>query len=147
MAENVMKFSVHSTSSKMKTEVETGKHRFVIDEPPDLGGTDEGANPLEPLLGALVGCENVIANFVAKELGFQLNGIRFHAEGILDPRGLMGDPNIQPYFQEVKIRAEVETDESEERVQELQKIVDQRCPVFTLIKAAGVKLDVEWKKA
>jgi uncharacterized OsmC-like protein len=102
MAENVMKFSVHSTSSKMKTEVETGKHRFVIDEPPDLGGTDEGANPLEPLLGALVGCENVIANFVAKELGFQLNGIRFHAEG-------------------------------EERVQELQKIVDQRCPVFTLI--------------
>jgi putative redox protein len=70
MSENMMKFSVHSTSPKLKTIVETGKHRFVIDEPPDLGVTDEGVNPLETLLGALVGCENVIASFVAKELGF-----------------------------------------------------------------------------
>ncbi|GGE27923.1 osmotically inducible protein C [Marinithermofilum abyssi] len=147
MAKQIMNVAVQSESRRMRTLVETNKHQFIVDEPANMGGTDQGANPLEYLLGSLVGCENVIANFVAKEMNFQLDGIRFQVEGELDSRGLMGDPEVKPYFQKVQIQAQVETSESEERVQELQKVVDQRCPVFTLMKAAGVELEVEWKKA
>ncbi|PTX64726.1 putative OsmC-like protein [Melghirimyces profundicolus] len=146
MAEQIMTVTVNSESSNMRTDVEAGKHQFIIDEPANMGGSDFGPNPLEYLLGALVGCENVIANFVAKEMDFDLKGIRFRAEGVLDSRGLMGDPDVQPYFQKVRVQAEVQTTESDPRVQELQKVVDQRCPVFTLLKAAGVELEVEWKK-
>jgi putative redox protein len=147
MAEQVMTVMVNAESVNIRTDVKAGKHQFIIDEPPHMGGMDLGANPLEYLLGALVGCENVIANMVAKEMKFDLNEIRFRAEGVLDARGSMGDPNVRPYFQKVKVHAEVKTSESDKRVQELQRVVDQRCPVYTLLHAAGVKMEVEWKKA
>jgi putative redox protein len=112
-----------------------------------MGGKDSGPNPLSTLLSSLAGCENVIANMVAKEIGFDLQGIEFNVKGTLDPRGMMGDPNVKPYFENVVINAEVKTDESEKRVKELQEKTDQRCPVFTTLKAAGIELEPNWSKA
>ena len=36
-----------------KAEAVIGPHRVVFDAPTDVGGGDEGASPLETLLGAL----------------------------------------------------------------------------------------------
>ena len=103
-----------------------------------------GANPLSTLLSALAGCENVIANLVAREIEFDLQGIEFNITGILDTRGLMGNANVQPYFEKVRIESKVKTSETQERVYQLQKITDARCPVFTTFKAAGIELEVNW---
>ncbi|MCQ6277490.1 OsmC family protein [Bacillus sp. V3B] len=111
-----------------------------------MGGKDTGADPLSTLLSALAGCENVIANFVAKEIEFDLQGIEFDITGILDTRGLMGDPNVQPYFEKVRINAKVKTSETQERVDQLQKITDERCPVYTTFKAAGIELVPNWTR-
>ncbi len=131
----------------VRTEVSAGRHTLVIDEHENLGGADSGATPLEYLLGSLAGCEEVIATMVAQEKGIKLNGIRFEIEGTLDFKGLMGDPAVKPYFQKVQVRATVDTPEDQSRVKELHDAVNGRCPVFTLIKAAGVELDTEWTKA
>ncbi|GMA64225.1 OsmC family protein [Alicyclobacillus fastidiosus] len=131
----------------VRTEVSAGRHTFVIDEHANMGGQDAGPSPLDYLLGSLAGCEEVIAQLVAREMEFKLNGIQFDVQGTLDTKGLMGDPNVKPYFQKVRIRATVDTPEEESRVKQLQEAVDRRCPVFTLIKAAGVELDAEWTKA
>jgi putative redox protein len=128
------------------TEISAGRHTFIIDEHANMGGKDSGPSPLEYLLGSLAGCEEVIAQLVAREKGIKLNGIRFEVEGTLDNKGLMGDPNVKPYFEKVRVRAIVDTPEDESRVKELQEAVDRRCPVFTLIKAAGVELDAVWTK-
>jgi len=53
----------------------------------------------------LVGCENEIANLVAKEIKFCLRGIDFKVNGELDFRGLMGDPSVRTYFQTINIEA------------------------------------------
>lgn len=37
----------------MKAEVTVGPHRVVLDAPPEAGGGDEGASPVEMLLGAI----------------------------------------------------------------------------------------------
>ncbi|MBN9655606.1 OsmC family protein [Halobacillus sp. GSS1] len=141
------KVAITSKSQGMKSEIEAGKHSLTIDEPKQMGGTDEGADPLATLLGSLAGCETVVANMVAKEMNFDLQSISFDINGTLDMRGLMGTADVKPYFDTVNIKAEVETSEPQERIEELQEIVDQRCPVFTTLKAAGVTLNVDWQKA
>jgi uncharacterized OsmC-like protein len=138
MAKTVEKIT--AVSEGMQTRARSKNHTLIIDEPPHMGGKDEGPNPLGTLLSALAGCENVIANMVAKEMNFDLQGIEFDIRGEFDMRGLMGDPNVRPYFEKVTINAKVKTSESEERIKELQEKTDSRCPVYTTLKAAGVEI-------
>ena len=143
---NKMTFQATGTSSKMKSELKMGNHEMTIDEPPSMGGTDKGPDPLSTLMASLAGCENVIANLVAKDIDFDLQEIEFDVKGDLDPRGLMGQAGIQPYFNQIYVHAKVKTDETPERVQELQEKTDARCPVFTTFIAAGIPIDVKWEK-
>ncbi|UGB30982.1 MULTISPECIES: OsmC family protein [Bacillales] len=143
----LLKFGIESTSQQVTTEVKAGAHTFYVDEPKNLGGNDKGANPLNTLLGSLAGCENYIANIVAKEMKFNLNGIDFKIEGALDPKGLMGDPSVKQYFQTLKIEALVDTDESDERIQELKEKTDSRCPVFNILKDTNfIQIQSTWKR-
>ncbi|ANU10902.1 osmotically inducible protein C [Planococcus antarcticus DSM 14505] len=144
---NKMTFQATGTSSKMKSEIKMGNHEITIDEPPNMGGTDKGPDPLSTLLASLAGCENVIANLVAKDIKFDLQGIEFDVKGDLDPHGLMGQADIQPYFNQIYVHAKVKTDEPDERIQELKEKTDARCPVFTTFKAAGIPIDATWEKA
>ncbi|TWI58132.1 OsmC family protein [Halalkalibacter nanhaiisediminis] len=144
---NKMKVHVQGEALGMQAIINAGAHTITIDEPTKMGGTDTGADPLQTLLGALAGCENVVANLVAKEINFDLQGITFDIQGELDPRGFMGQEGVRPYFEKVVINAKVKTSESQERITELQTITDQRCPVYTTLKAANVMLDSSWTKA
>jgi putative redox protein len=143
----LVKFNIETTSQKVTTEVKAGAHTFFIDEPKNLGGNDKGSNPLNTLLGSLAGCENAIANIVAKEMKFNLNGIDFKIQGTLDPRGLMGDASVKQYFETITIEAVVDTDESNERIQELKEKTDSRCPVFNILKDTNfIKIQSTWRK-
>lgn len=138
---------ISATAKGMQTVGTSKNHQVIIDEPQKMGGQDEGANPLGTLLISLAGCENVIANMVAKEIDFDLQGIEFDIKGELDPEGMMGKEGVRPYFQTITVNAQVKTSESEERIKELQEIVDTRCPVFTTLKAADTEMVPNWAKA
>ncbi|KPV44327.1 OsmC family protein [Alicyclobacillus ferrooxydans] len=141
-----LSIAIRAKGTGKRTDVTTKGHSFTIDEPTSMGGTNVGASPLEYLLGALAGCEEVIAQGVAKKLDFELHGIEFDVEGVLDPRGLAGEPGIQPYFQKVTTIARVQTCETPERILQLREAVEKQCPVFTLIEAAGVEIESRWEK-
>ena len=52
-----LKFAVHAQgASPAKTIINTRNFQFIIDEPEDLGGTDEAPNPVEYLLASYAGC-------------------------------------------------------------------------------------------
>ncbi len=138
---------ITAVSKGMNTTGKSHDHTVVIDEPANMGGTDEGANPLATLLISLAGCENAIANFVAKEIDFDLQGIDFEINGDIDPKGMMGDKSVRPYFQKITVNAKVQTSESEDRIKELQEIVDSRCPIYTTMVAADVEMVPNWVKA
>ncbi|WP_018924085.1 OsmC family protein [Salsuginibacillus kocurii] len=140
-------FEVEGSAEQMKTELHANGHTIVISEPEDMGGKDEGLDPLSTFLSSLAGCENVIANMVAKEIDFDLKSIGFTVKGELDSRGLLGQEGVQPYFHTVYIDAEVNTSESQARIDELREKVDARCPVYTTLEAAGVELKTNWTKA
>ncbi|MEI5906965.1 hypothetical protein WAK64_07830 [Bacillus spongiae] len=59
----------------------------------------------------------------------------------------MGDETIKPYFEKITINSKVNTNESHERINELQVKVDKRCSVYTTFEAAGVELVPNWTKA
>lgn len=143
---NKMTMNVKAATEGITVRANTGKHEFVIDEGKHMGGQDLGPNPLQGVLGSLAACENVTARLVAKEMEFDLQNIAFDISGEFDPRGFMGHEGVQPYFENVTIKAVITTSESDERFKELQEKVEARCPVYTMMKAAGVTMHDTWKK-
>jgi uncharacterized OsmC-like protein len=51
---------------------------------------------------------------------------------------------VVPHFQSVKVEAHVLTREPEARLREVVDETEARCPVYNLIKDAGVRLEVVW---
>ena len=116
----------------------------VTDEPIAHGGTGEGPSPLQMVLGALCGCESVTFNRTATEMEFGYEGIDFEAEFTIDIRGRMGMRDVRQHFQTVRVQATVKTDESAERLAAVVEETEARCPVYNLMKDAGVNLEVVW---
>ncbi len=120
---------------------------MVADEPAALGGTDKGPNPIEYLMGSLSSCVSVMIGIVGVELGFKHAGVALDAAGDLDVRGLMGDPQAGRHFTGVRLEVRLSTDESAERLAQLQQKVEARCPMVDLFRAAGVPVTSTWSRA
>ena len=118
---------------------------FATDEPDTLGGTNTSPSPLETVLAALVGCDGVIINGVAKAMDFAYAGVDLECSGQIDVRGPKGVKGVRPYFEAVDITLVVYTDEPAARFEKLKKNVEFRCPVMNLLRDAGVELNAVWE--
>lgn len=119
---------------------------FSMDEPTQLGGADAGPMPLEYVVAALNGCNGVMIPLVAKELDFTFSDIDFETTGIVDTRGLLGEEGVRTHFQKIRFHVNIQTEESEERIEQLKKEVERRCPVYNLFVDAGIEVDTKWSK-
>lgn len=119
----------------------------VMDEPSVLGGENQGPNPLEYLVASLNGCKGVMIPLIAKEMDFQFSELSFDTKGVVDLRGLMGQPGISTHFQSLKFSVSIKTDESAERLQALQDAVSARCPIYNLLLDANVSIENQWTRA
>ncbi|MEK3888255.1 OsmC family protein [Bacillus sp. FSL K6-3431] len=119
---------------------------FIVDEPKSLGGTDEGANPVEFVLAGLSSCTSIMIALIAKEQKFTYEAAEFKNAGEIDLQGLMGVAGVSPHFQSVNFDVLLKTDESEARIQELKTAVEKRCPVMNLLLDAGVPVTSNWIK-
>lgn len=140
------KFSVQATSeSHSKATVKARNFTLTIDEPPNLGGTDQGANPVEYVLAALAGCLNVVGHMVAKEMGFEIKSLSFDIEGELNPAGFMGkDKNVRPGYQEIVAKVNVDCDADEETLNKWLEVIESRCPVSDNVSnATPVKIQLK----
>lgn len=117
-------------------------HIVVTDEK----GTNTGPTPLEMTLSSLLGCEGVIINRCAEAMNFKYTGVDMEGDGEVDQRGSRGVQGVRPYFNWVKLRIRVHTDESEERFKRLIKNVEYRCPVMNLFKSADVDVEIRWER-
>ena len=117
-------------------------HVVITDEK----GTNTGPTPLEMALSSLVGCEGVIINRCAEAMNFKYTGVDMEADGEVDQRGSRGVQGVRPYFNWVKMRIRVHTEEPEDRFQRLIRNVEYRCPVMNLFRSAEVELDVRWER-
>ncbi|MFW6035644.1 MAG: OsmC family protein [Halothermotrichaceae bacterium] len=139
------KFSVKAESkSPTKTVVKARNFEIVIDEPENLGGTDEGANPVEYVLGALSGCLNVVAHMVAKEMDFTFDNLKINLEGELNPARLYGKSTEERAgYKEIRVNISADTDADQETLDKWLAAVEDRCPVSdNLNNATPVKINL-----
>jgi uncharacterized OsmC-like protein len=140
---SAIKFSVKAHSENpTKTVVEARNFRIIVDEPANLGGTDEGANPVEYVLAAFAGCLNVVGHVVAKEMGFSLRGIELELEGDLDPSRFMGKPTQERAgYKEIRVNIKPDADADEATLNKWLTTIKERCPVSdNLANATPVKI-------
>lgn len=141
MALAKFKVTAHS-ENPTKTVVRARNFEMIIDEPKNLGGTDEGPNPVEFVLGALSGCLNVVGHVVAREMAIQLKGITMELEGELDPAKFMGQPSSERAgYKEIRVKMKPDCDATKEQLAAWIHAVESRCPVSdNLSNATPVKV-------
>ena len=119
----------------------------ATDEPATSGGTNTAPTPFEQLLVSLVGCEAAILHGVAEAMGFEYEGVDFKAGGTFDLRGPRGVAGIRPYFEEINVDIVIHTSEPDERVRQVARNVETRCPVMNLFRDAGTVVNARWRVA
>ena len=124
-------FSVKGESnSPAQFIAKTRQFKLIIDEPEGLGGTDEGANPVEYILVGVAGCLNVVGHIVAKELGFTIDKLKIEVTGNINPDCLFGvSDNERAGFKKIDLKLIPETDAPVEILVKWLKIVQKRCPI------------------
>lgn len=110
----------------------------AMDEPQSLGGTNRAMNPVELLLSALGGCIAILVPAFAAEQGLQIDDVTVSLEGDLDPDGYMGKAPVRPGFQDIRVKVNVDSSEPREKIEELIKLVFERCPVKDTLSGVPV---------
>ncbi|MFN3283270.1 MAG: OsmC family protein [Pseudothermotoga sp.] len=126
-----IKFSV-TARSETPTRVEVKARNFTIyvDEPPQLGGEDKGANPVEYVLAALAGCLNVVAHLAAREMGITLQELSIEIQGTLNPAKFQGKSyQERAGYKQIDVLINAKTDADEQTLAKWLKVVEERCPV------------------
>lgn len=123
-----MKVIAKSTKN-FQVELETGRHKFISDEP--LGvGDDAGPDPYALLLSSLGACKVMTVLMYAQKKGWPLAQVKVELETYKiharDCEDCISDPNAKVDIIEVKLA--FAGDITSEQVQRLEEI-SERCPV------------------
>ena len=129
-----------------RTLVRAGEKTLRLDMPELLGGTNRGIMPLEAVLASYAGSLNVVGNFVAKTMDFDLRKWEFTIWAEFDPRGIWGLARVRNALRVIHLEARVTTSESARRLGQLRKTVAERDPVYNLLKLGGVRFREKWQR-
>lgn len=138
-----LNFSVNGENKNAtRLDVNARQFKIVVDEPAQLGGNDEGANPVEYILAGYAGCINVVGHLVAKELGINLKKLSIEISGDINPARFLGlSFDERAGFLGLHVKLQVDSDADEQTLNKWLQIVESRCPVNdNLANATPVKL-------
>lgn len=88
---------------------------FPVDEPPELGGQDSAANPVELVLAALGTCQEIMYVSYASVMDIKLDSVEVNVRGYLDLRGLFGmDETVPAGYKKIAFDTSISSDASDE---------------------------------
>jgi uncharacterized OsmC-like protein len=100
-----------------------------VDEPYELCGTNQFANPQEYLLAALNACMIVGYATACALQGIQLDELVIETEGDIDLRGFLGiDPGVKPGYDSLRYTVRIRGDASPEKFREIHEQVKATSP-------------------
>jgi uncharacterized OsmC-like protein len=124
-------------------KVETGRALAVAGLHPATGGSGLELCSGDMLLEALVACAGVTVKAVATALEIPLKSGKVSAEGDLDFRGTLGVAKDAPVgFAQIRLRFDLDTEASQEKLDQLLKLTERYCVVYQTIKS-GPPVDVK----
>ncbi|MBB1140507.1 OsmC family protein [Myroides sp. WP-1] len=107
-----------------QTEVNTGTHRIISDEPADLGGGDTGMNPFELLASALATCTAATLRMYMNRKQWQADQIIVWVEMIEDKPN-----NVTNFKREIQFTGDSLDEEQKKRL----LLIAEKCPVHKVI--------------
>ena len=110
------------------------------DEPPVLLGKDQGPNPAEYVLNALLACVTTATIYHAAAQGIRIEALETEIEGDVDLHGFLGlDDSVRKGYKELRLKIKIKSDGDPAKIKELYKM----SPVFDVISnPVPVKVDV-----
>ncbi len=122
--------AIGQSETSTRLAVQVRGFELIVDEPPGLGGDDEGPNPVEYILAGLAGCLNVMGHLIAKEMGFQINALNIDISGPLNPAKLLGrQTDDRPGYKSIKVMLNVDADIDKTTMDLWLATIEKRCPV------------------
>jgi uncharacterized OsmC-like protein len=112
-----------------------------VDEPYELCGTNQFANPQEYLLAALNACMIVGYSAVCALQGIELEELRIETEGDIDLRGFLGiDSSVKPGYESLRYTVHIKGDATAEQFEKVHEIVKATSPNrFNVATAIALK--------
>jgi len=114
-----------------------------VDEPLELGGTNQFANPQEVLLAAMNACMTAHYSIAAAMKGVRLEKLTIETQGDIDLRGFLGiDPDIKPGYESLSYKVTMKGEGTPEQFREVHETVTRFSPNrFNL--ASAIRLEGE----
>jgi putative redox protein len=109
----------------LRSETKIRQFSLTIDEPPNLGGTDTGPNPVELVLAALATCQEITYRAYATALGIPLESVSVKLEGALDLRGFFAvKDGVRAGFNDVRGTVHLQSTAPLAELAKLKEVVD-----------------------
>ncbi len=144
MAISRMKAEVEAVSG-LETVSRVRDFEFTMDEPKNLGGTDQGMNPVEALLSAVGGCKVIVAQSFARAKKIKLNSIKITVDGELDTDGFTGkNPEAKVGLTDLDTHYQIDADNTKEEIEDFVDFIEATCPVIdTIANKPNMKKQIE----
>ena len=116
--------------------VQTGRALAAAGLHPASGGDGTAICSGDMLLEALAACAGVTLQAVATSLELLVEGT-VHVDGDLDFRGTLGVDRETPVgFQSIRVRFALDTDASEQQLEDLMRLTQRYCVVYQTLAAS-----------
>lgn len=120
---------------QLRFKARKGTHEFVVDEPPERGGTDHGANPLAYFIGGAAACLSTQFLRVIIARSMNVDTFEMTAVGRFDRR-------LGGSFREITYDVRMTGKEDESAVRKLAERAELQCYAHNTLRKGGVNLVV-----
>ncbi|MEK7953310.1 OsmC family protein [Luteolibacter soli] len=128
-------------SSQLGNQTIAKDFTIGIDEPLELCGTNQFANPQEYLMAALNACMIVGYTALTALEGIELEELRIETEGEIDIQGFLGlDPSVKPGYDHLRYTVHLKGDGTPEQFERIHRTVMATSPnYFNVANAVPLK--------
>ncbi|MCY3769310.1 MAG: OsmC family protein [Gammaproteobacteria bacterium] len=139
---------VHAESrlvDAFRSHVKTRGFEVIVDQPANMGSTDQGPRPSEYVLAALAACHEVTYRLYADAMEIDLQEVAVSVTGVSDAKGFFGlDADTPAGFSEINGTVSLTSNATQEEIERLRQAVNRHCPVLDdLRKPVPVNLQVQ----